>query len=744
LSVPAAKAIRVEGIVQGVGFRPFVYNLAVRLGLTGDVNNNSQGVFIRLFGETGALDEFLRELGESPPPLASITNISVSELSEKAPIDFRIIHSSDTGARTVCITPEASTCADCRRELLDPRDRRFRYAFINCTNCGPRYTIILDVPYDRPKTTMSKFVMCDACQAEYEDPPNRRYHAQPNCCADCGPALELLDEGGRAIPGDPLTNAADLLKAGKIVAVKGLGGFHLACDAKNETAVVRMRKRKLREEKPFAVMVPDFAAAQALVEMPEYGKRVLEGPIAPILIARKKTHDALAPSVAPVNDYFGVMTPYTPIHVLLFAEDLEVLVMTSANRTDEPICIDNDEAFERLSGIADAFLLHDREINLRIDDSVLMATDEKPTLTRRARGYVPSAIETGVNTDSIAAFGPLLKNTFSLGRGTGIYVSQHIGDLDTKLAIDMFHEVYDHLTGILGIKVKEIACDMHPDYPSTHLAAQTGLPVTEVQHHHAHLASIMAEKRIYERAIGFALDGAGYGDDGEIWGGEVMVFDPGSYSRKFHLDYVPLPGGDMAAKEPWRMALSYLESCSIDYRKYVRQPQAETVAALLRSDIRQFRTSSLGRLFDAVSSLCGLCHFATFEAKAPMLLEGALEPVNDRYEFELAGDRILTEQIIRGVVRDVDAGAAPSIISGRFHNTVVEFIVACAEAIRADGGLDTVFLSGGVMMNAYLARHIRRRLRENGFNVHTHTILPPNDGGVSAGQLLVAAWRRAQ
>jgi len=544
LRVPAGKTIRVDGIVQGVGFRPFVHGLASRLGLKGDVCNSSRGLIVHVFGDGGDLDAFVAELESSPPPLASVTGVTIEDIPFECRTDFRIIPSKSEADRTVAVTPDAAICPDCRRELLDPNDRRRGYPFINCTNCGPRYTIVLDVPYDRPNTTMQRFTMCADCRAEYEDPADRRYHAQPNCCRRCGPALQLLDAEGRPVPGDPVKLAADELRRGRIVAVKGLGGFHLACDARNEAAVQRLRRRKNREEKPFAVMAADIAHVRRMVDLPDYGEALLRSPVAPILIARKRRPAPPAESVAPANDYYGVMLPYTPLHVLLFAEGPDYLVMTSGNLADEPIAIDNREALARLSGVADLFLVHDRPINLRVDDSVVLAADERPTVLRRARGHVPRGVETGLDVDGLAGFGPLLKNTLAIGRGTEVYPGQHVGDLDNRPATDMFFEVYDHLRAILGVEVRKVACDLHPDYPTTRLAEETGLEVVRVQHHHAHLVSLMAEKRVYERSIGIALDGTGYGDDGEIWGGEVFAFDPASYRRMFHLEYVPLPGGD--------------------------------------------------------------------------------------------------------------------------------------------------------------------------------------------------------
>ena len=728
--------------MQGVGFRPFVHGLARRCGVAGDVCNSSRGVFINVFGEREAVETFVEALRTSQPPLASVTEVSARDIPWEERRSFRIVPSKREPDRTVAVTPDACICADCRRELLDPADRRHRYPFINCTNCGPRYSIILDVPYDRCNTTMRAFEMCPACRVEYEEPTDRRYHAQPNCCAKCGPRLQMLDGAGRALDCDPVVHCAALIRDGLTVAIKGLGGFHLTCDATNEAAVRRLRERKRREEKPLAVMAANFELASRLVHMPDYAERLLTSPVSPILIAPRRLPEALAPSVAPINDYYGVMLPYTPLHVLLFEEGLEYLVMTSGNLTDEPICIDNAEAVGRLAGVADAFLVHDRPINLRVDDSVLTATEGQPTVIRRARGYVPRGIETGLDVDGLAAFGPMLKNTLAIGRGTVIYPGQHVGDLNNKAALDMFHEVYDHLRAILGVEVRKVACDLHPDYPTTGLAERSGLEVVRVQHHHAHLVSLMAEKRVYERSIGIALDGTGYGDDGEIWGGEVLVFDARSYRRAYHLEYVPLPGGDRAAQEPWRMALAYLLQNGLDHERHVRQENAPQVAALLRSEVRMYRTSSTGRMFDAVASLCGLCHYSIYEAKAPMALEGVARDTGDCYDFALQDGVIRTGEVIRGVVRDVEDNVPVATISGRFHNTVVAMMSACARAIRESEGINRVFLSGGCFVNAYLTAHGRRALEDDGFDVYTHTLLPPNDGGVSVGQLLAAAARQ--
>ena len=739
----AGRYVRVDGIVQGVGFRPFVYRLALRHGLGGDVCNDSRGLTIHLFGRERDIERFVGDLTKSPPALASVSRVTTRELAFERREGFSILPSEAQFERTVAVTPDAAICRDCLRELTDVADRRYRYAFINCTNCGPRYSIIEDVPYDRPNTTMRDFEMCAPCRREYDDPADRRYHAQPVCCSDCGPALAMLDAAGNAIDCDPVAFAREKLLAGLIVAVKGLGGFHLACDATNEDAVERLRRRKHRDEKPLAVMVAGYELAERLIEMPDSGKALLESSVAPILVARKQPCDLLARSVSAVTDFCGVMLPYTPLHVLLFQRDLEALVMTSGNLADEPIAIDNDEAVKRLAGVADFFLVHNRRIHLRIDDSVVSATTANPTIWRRARGYVPRGIETQRDVHGIAAFGPLLKNTLAIGRGTVVYPGQHVGDLDDLLARDMFDEVYRHLRDILDVDVGMVACDLHPDYPTTRMAEDSGKPVVRIQHHFAHVVSLMAEKRVYDRSIGFSFDGTGYGDDGAIWGGEVLVFDPTSYSRAFHLEYVPLPGGDKAVKEPWRMALAYLFHHDFDCEKYVRHDGSPQILALLESDLDLFRTSSMGRLFDAVSSLCGVCHETTFDGKAAMALEGIIADTQESYSFAVEDGRIMTRGLIGDVLRDVDRGEDASVISARFHNTIVDIIVECARRLRGSHGLQNAFLSGGCFMNGYLTTHAARRLRADDFRVFTHTLLPPNDGGISTGQLLAAADARA-
>ncbi len=745
MTTPVGRQVRVQGMVQGVGYRPFLYALAQRHGLTGEARNTAQGVVARVFGPARDVDAFVAALRVEAPPLARVSCVQARPIPAEEHAHFRILPSDAQGAPAVAVTPDAAICDACRRELLDPQDRRYRYPLLNCTQCGPRYSILLTVPYDRPNITMRAFPMCGACRAEYEDPTDRRHHAQPTCCPACGPRVRLLGGEGEPLDGDPVRGAARLLREGRILAVKGLGGFHLACDATRPPVVARLRARKHREDKPLAVMVPDADAAAALVHLPDYGRALLTGPQAPILVAPERAASPVAEEVAPGTDTLGVMVAYTPLHVLLFEELGDVpLVMTSGNLSEEPICIRNREALERLSGVADAFLVHDRPIHLRVDDSVLLATDPGPTLLRRARGYVPAGLEAGLDADGILGFGPLLKNTLALGRGTTVFPGQHVGDLDNVRALEMFDEVRAHLAEVLGVAPTLAACDLHPDYPTTRMAAQSGLPVVRVQHHHAHLAALLAETGDYASALGIAFDGAGYGPDGTVWGGEALVFDALGYERVCHLEHVALPGGDRAAREPWRMALAYLVREGLDWTRWVAHPRADSVARLLAGPLPQVQTSSMGRLFDAVAALCGLCDENTFEAKAPMRLEAAATDAPDAYPFALDGPVVRTGGVIRGVAEDLARGAPVGAVAGRFHNTLADLVVDIARRVRAERGLARVLLSGGCFVNRRLLAATHARLREAGFRVAAHTLLPPGDGAVSVGQVVHAAARRSR
>ncbi|MBI5064130.1 MAG: carbamoyltransferase HypF, partial [Desulfatitalea sp.] len=551
-----AKEILVRGVVQGVGFRPYVHRLAHSHGVHGEVINTSAGVTLRVEATAQALEAFLAALPREKPPLAHIVTVEILDRTPSGYADFSIRPSQADAARTALISPDVAVCADCRRELSDPLDRRFGYPFINCTNCGPRYTIIDDVPYDRPNTAMRGFSMCARCQAEYDDPADRRYHAQPNACADCGPRVSLLDAGGRPLAcDDPIAEAARLLKEGRIVAIKGLGGFHLAADALNDAAVERLRGRKHREEKPLAVMAPDRTAIAGFAHLGAAEEALLSSIQRPIVLLPKRLPERLAFSVAPRNHYYGVLLPYTPLHYLLMAQGFTALVMTSGNRSEEPIAIDNDEAFARLGAIADTFLVHDRPIRLRADDSIARRADGQTRLLRRSRGFVPLPIFLKEELPMVLACGGELKNTVCLTRGNQAFVSQHIGDLENLASEAFFGQTIAHLQRILDLSPQAIACDLHPDYLSTRWAkAQTGLPVIQVQHHHAHVAAGMAEHQLTGRVLGLAFDGTGYGPDGTVWGGEVLAADEVGYERLAHLACVPMPGAAAAIKEPWRMA----------------------------------------------------------------------------------------------------------------------------------------------------------------------------------------------
>ena len=555
-----AMRIEISGIVQGVGFRPFVYQLANRFGLKGSVSNTASGVTVHVEGAGQGIDAFVRELRPASPPLARITDIREAPADVAGHARFAIAQSTELAQRSTLISPDVAVCADCLAELFDPADRRFGYPFINCTNCGPRYTIIDDVPYDRPKTSMRRFAMCRACQAEYDDPDDRRFHAQPNACAACGPQVRLLDaRSGEVAGADPVRKTAELLGQGRIVAVKGLGGFHLAVDARDEAAVARLRKRKGREEKPFAVMSRDLESVRGYASVDDRRAALLTAMERPIVLLEKRRPDPLAPSVSPGNRYFGVMLPYTPLHHLLLDRCPDPLVMTSGNLSEEPICIDNREALERLNGIADAFLVHDRDILLRADDSIVRRAAGQTRFLRRSRGYVPVPVFLQRPQARVLACGAELKNTVCLTKENRAFVSQHIGDLENLETYGFLDRTVQHLRRILDIRPDIVACDMHPDYLSTRYAdAQTGVERIRVQHHHAHIASCLAENRTDGPVIGLAFDGTGYGTDGCIWGGEVLVADTRRFQRVGHLAYVPMPGGAAAIREPWRMAVSYL------------------------------------------------------------------------------------------------------------------------------------------------------------------------------------------
>lgn len=750
---PEARRLLIRGIVQGVGFRPFVYQLARRLGLAGEVANTSEGVVVYLEGQTAALDAFEVALEGEAPPLARITGIETCKAEVRHLTDFRIQTSRRNASRATLISPDMGVCDACLAELFDPADRRFGYPFINCTHCGPRYTIIDDIPYDRPHTSMRRFTMCPACQAEYDDPADRRFHAQPNACPVCGPQVTLCTADGKPVAAtDPIAEAAGRLKSGRIAAIKGLGGFHLAVDALNSEAVERLRRRKRREAKPFALMVPDLAAARRLVLLDPAAETLLVSPRRPIVIAPRRPDNPVASQVAPGNRYYGILLPYTPLHHLLLRQGFQALVMTSGNLSDEPICIDNSEALARLGGIADDFLIHDRDIYLRSDDSIVRRAAGATRFIRRSRGYVPAPVALRHRLPPVLACGAGLKNTVCLTRGAEAFVSQHVGDLENLAAYRFLEKTVAHLERILDVRPQIVAHDLHPDYLSTRYAlGRTGVRHIAVQHHHAHIVSVMAEHGLKGPVIGLALDGTGYGADGAVWGGEVLVADAGRFTRAGHLAYVPMPGGAAAIREPWRMAAAHLEDAFGDGWKCLDLPlfaatpvtELDLAARMARSGVNAPPTSSLGRLFDAVAALCGLKAQVHYEGQAAMELEMAADPeAPGCYPYEVAPGAALTVRtapLIRAVAADLGAGVPLSVVAGRFHRTVIDLFVDLCRQVRQRTGLQQVALSGGVFQNVIVLEGMMRALGDAGFKVYTAEQVPANDGGISLGQAVAAA-----
>jgi len=679
------RQIEVSGIVQGVGFRPYVYRLATGRHLRGTIHNTSAGVTIEIQGPAETVQDFVEHLPAEAPPLARITSLAVHDVPCNGDQDFRIVHSYEGEEVRTLISPDVAICPDCLHELFDPNDRRYDYPFINCTNCGPRFTIIRDIPYDRPSTSMAKFPMCPACLAEYENPLDRRFHAQPNACWECGPRVELWDKSGRRIEcRDPIAEGACGLQAGLVVAVKGLGGFHLAVDATNPAAVAMLRQRKRRVEKPFAVMVPDLQAAQEICELDETASSVLQSIQRPIVLLPKKTPSLIPDEVAPFNRYLGIFLPYTPLHYLLLAVGgFKALVMTSGNLSEEPIAIDNREAVNRLNGLADYFLVHNRDILLRCDDSVVRVAGGVTRQLRRSRGFVPVPVFLKDDQPSVLSVGGELKNTICLTKGKHAFLSQHVGDLENVESYSFFHEAIRHLERILEIRPEIIAYDLHPDYFSTKWALQqSGARLVGVQHHHAHIASCMAENHLEGRVIGFALDGTGYGTDGHIWGGEVLIAGYEDFERAAHLEYVPLPGGAAAIREPWRMAVSYLAhhfgreflNLDIPFVRQLDRPKVDLLLRMMDQGVNSPLTSSCGRLFDAVAALIGIRQQVNYEAQAAIELEMAMAPSEDEtgYPLELAPDDdgwiISTRPVFESLLDDLGRNLPGAEISRRFHN----------------------------------------------------------------------------
>ena len=748
------RAIDVRGVVQGVGFRPFVHGLATQLKLGGHVANHGGHVSVEVEGDRQALDRFERELRASAPPLARIESMTTRLVAPLGEAGFRIASSRDEGGAAVYIAPDAATCDRCLAEMRDSGDRRYRYPFINCTACGPRLTIVTGSPYDRERTTMAAFAMCRRCRAEYDDPADRRFHAEPIACPDCGPTLRAVDPAGAVIDGDPIARAASALIGGGVVAVKGLGGFHLACDAGHAAAVAALRARKHRDDKPFAVMVADLAGAARLCDVSVDEADLLHSTARPIVLLQKRPGMEVVDAVAPGSSRLGVMLPYTPLHDLLMtAVGGRALVMTSGNRSDEPIAIANSEALSRLHGIADLFLVHDRDIRVRCEDSVVRHAGAASLFIRRSRGYAPAPIALPFECRAqILAVGGQLKNTFALGRGREAIVSHHAGDLDELLAFDAFERDVALYERTFEVTPAVIAHDLHPDYATTRYALnRTGLDHVGVQHHHAHVASCLAENGLDGPAIGVAWDGAGWGTDGCVWGGEFLVGDRTGVRRAAHLRYVAMPGGDRAAREPWRMALAHLRDAGIDEAEALAAVPAATrriVAQMLERQLNAPLTSSAGRLFDAVAALCGASHAMTFEGQAAMWLESLAEQSRDGGRYPFAVDEanapespmtVDTRALIQAVEHDRRAGVSAAVIARRFHTTLAGIVLDVVRILRIRTGLSRVVLTGGVFLNGILAAEVEYLLAADGIEVYRHRVISPGDGGLSLGQLAVAA-----
>ncbi|MBU0481399.1 MAG: carbamoyltransferase HypF [Proteobacteria bacterium] len=740
--------ITVKGLVQGVGFRPFVYNLAGSLGLSGFIINTSQGVLVEVEGVWAALETFGEKLQSELPPQASISSCQSLEVLPKNETGFRILLSDCSGDVATLVSPDLATCPDCLAELFDPSDRRFLYPFINCTNCGPRHTIISAIPYDRPSTTMRSFTMCGKCREEYDDPANRRFHAQPNACPQCGPTVYLLDrDGGKRVEGDAAISAfCSILDEGGILAVKGGGGVHLAVDATNDTAVKLLRERKGRQEKPLAVMFPDFAEAEKAAVVSDEMAKFLRVPAAPIMLARKKSGFHISSQVSPHTGLLGIMLPYTPLHHIIFSRFKRPLVMTSGNLSEEPICIDNDEALARLGGIVDGFLLHNRDILIRSDDSVLMEAAGAVRFIRRSRGFVPRPILLASDGPQVLGVGGELKNTVCFLKEENGFVGQHHGDLQNLEAYGFFQETVTHLQNIFDAEPELVVHDLHPGYLSTRWAKEEqSLPTLAVQHHHAHLASCLAENREAGPAIGIILDGTGYGPDGAIWGGEILTGDCTSFARKCCFEPMLLPGGDAAIKAPWRTALSYLRAAydgNLPDLDFLAGEPVAPILAMLEKKINCPVTTSCGRFFDAVAAISGGRKVIAYEGQAAIeFMEQASGKDGATYGWaiEEKGDifHLSVRAIVRQVAEDVLAGVSRAEISGRFHRTLAVLLAEAAELVSSLSGLKKVVLSGGVFNNHLLLELLAAHLTEKGFQVLTHLQLPPGDGCISLGQAVI-------
>jgi len=744
--------IHLNGIVQGVGMRPFIYKTAKRLGIKGRVRNTTDGVEIIVTASPEEVERFLSEIVGGAPAVSKILEVRKDEIEYVSFEDFSIEHSSDSNDVITSISPDLALCEDCKRELIDKKDRRYLYPFINCTNCGPRYSIVLKIPYDRPNTTMKKFTMCPLCAKEYSDPDNRRFHAQPDACKDCGPDVTLILGSGEEVAKgySAIVHTKRLIREGRVVCVKGLGGFHIACDARNDGAVRILRERKRRNMKPFAVMVPDISAAERFGILSKEEKKRLLSQRAPIVLLRKKKPFLLSNEIAPENGYVGIMLPYTPLHFLLFYNpesnsfDFDALVMTSGNIAELPIIYLNEEALSRLSHLVDAFLVHNRDIHNRVDDSIVYFSDGDEILLRRSRGYVPEPILSGRSIDySVLASGAELKCTFAVNRGNQIIISQHLGDMKNIDGMEFFKHTYSLITDIYRISPELAVIDKHPDYLNRRIVAELGFTeLYEVQHHYAHICSVLFENRIEEPVIGFAFDGTGYGDDGAIWGSEVFLCDLRGYERVGHLAYTEMAGGDSASELCYIPAISYLAGAGIDIPdisafRGVEEERIRLVMYSLKNRLNLHRSSSMGRLFDAVSFLCGLRNRNSFEGEAAMTLEfHSDKEIDKQYPVDLSADmEIEIGGLLNAILNDIRSGVPISVIGGGFHNWLSNVILEISSRLRKKTGINKVVLSGGVFQNKLLLNKTKNLLRHYDFEVFYNRIVPPNDGGISFGQI---------
>ncbi len=738
----------IRGAVQGVGFRPFIYRLATEMHLYGWVSNSAQGVFLEVEGSESVLRDFLLRVGRDKPAISFIQSLESSFLDAVGFTSFEI-RPSVQGEKTALVLPDIATCPDCLREITDPSNSRYHYPFTNCTNCGPRFTIIESLPYDRPSTTMKSFAMCPACEQEYRNPLDRRFHAQPNACPVCGPHIELWDVSGSTLAKhhDALVKATGAIRQGRIVAVKGLGGFHLLADARNAATVRLLRQRKRREEKPFAVMLSSIPAIRAICHLDALEERLLRSPEAPIvLLKRREIGNAVAASIAPGNPYLGVMLPYTPLHHLLMAELHFPVIATSGNLSDEPICTDEKEALQRLGGLSDLFLVHNRPIVRHVDDSIARIVLGRELVLRRARGYAPLPLYLGGDVAPVLAVGAHQKSTVAISVGPQLFISQHIGDLETPQAYDAFEKVIRSFEELYEFSAAKVACDLHPDYTSSEYARRTGKPVVGVQHQYAHVLACMAENAISAPVLGIAWDGSGYGPDGTIWGGEFLAINETDFTRAAHLRSFRLPGSEKAVKEPRRIALGLLYELlgNVVWERESLAPVREfsvgerrVLRSMLERGLNSPVTTSAGRLFDAVASIIDLRQTVGFEGQAAMQLEflAANVECDDGYEFRLDASGVINwGPMVLDIIGDQAAAVPAGVIARKFHNTLAEMMVGVAK----QAGLERVALTGGCFQNKLLTVHSVRRLQEEGFRVYWHQRIPPNDGGIAVGQIMAA------